>query len=450
MHNEGPRQHTSAFDSRALLAERANLDTSSDGSGALTTVIALLLPTPSSTVTLDTTLLRTKFVTITQNPVPTTAMSCLESETSQCNPHQSHSQSQLGSRDSNDTPRQTRPHSTTLHHFSTPTLSPRTTKAATTAVSSVIGKHSDLSATQRRAIIGGLAGTLAGLVLIGFLLALFLRRRRAPDVESTTRAEKGMTRSVSRTWSQFITPRTVIAVPHRPASRQSSFAEFNGSLIRVNESAWARPFAHHQSFRESMGLGKLQITNPDVPSGTATPVPRGSLESSNTYFKRQRTAIAAALLGGTTRSRANSSTPSGGRRSMHLPTISIDGDRTRSFRSYRSIKSARTIQQQRVEDPFLTPPMERSETNQHSPGGKAQTPNRAFLHSAAGSASKSLAHLGQALNPFRPRTAISTAEHDDDGRASRNSTMTFSSNGDPFKLDRRSPGPDSSVTPRRA
>ena len=206
---------------------------------------------------------------------------------------------------------------------------------------------------------------------------------------------------------------------------------------------WPRPFAHGESFRESTGPGQLRVMNPDMSKPT-TPLPRTSNESDSSFLKRQRSAIGAVLFGGN-RSRTNSYKGSLNQ-AAQVPTIAIDPALsteciartapTPSFRSYSSVSSFPVVQQQPPDDPFLTPPDERDELGQSSPPpSRARRPSLAPLQNAAGAAGRTLSHLGSSLNPFRskPEPATETVK-----TVSRNSISTFSSAGDPFKLDRPS------------
>ena len=173
--------------------------------------------------------------------------------------------------------------------------------------------------------------------------------------------------------------------------------------------------------------------NPDDPSRTTTPAPRGSMESGGTYLKRQRTAISAKRFGGY-RSRASSNAPSR-QYSVKVPSVTVETALSSdsiprstvapSFRSYPSANSVHKVQQQTPEDPFLTPP----EGSLEEDRPKLLRPRLATIQHAAGAAGRSLSNFGRALNPIRSKSNVVENVEDQ-----RNSDTTFSSAGDPFRL----------------
>lgn len=427
-----------------LLLERKEASWSPTGSGAASTLTTIVMPT---TITVNSTVVQTTFVTITTHVARSTTTACAQYGPTTCG---SDPNSTQGIDQHTALPKivtRSSPAATALSHTSDGSKHPQTTSAAATS-----SKGGSMSHAQRHAVIGGLSGAIAGLVLIGLLLALFFRRRQKRDTESIAGSENGLREVISRNWSQ-LTKRTtppmsrgnVEVAPMPPMSRQSSAGDFNGSLLRVSMGQWPRPFAQNESFRESVGPSRLMVMNPDDPSRSASPAPRGSTESGGTYLRRQRSAITAAVFGGS-HSRTSSNAPSR-QRSLKVPSIKVDslssserGPRhppTPSFRSYPSVTSLQTVQHQPPEDPFLTPPEGSVEERQP----RLQRPSLATIQSAAGAAGRSLSSLGHALNPFRSR---SNTVEDEPQPSLRSSSTTFSSNGDPFRLDRRSV-PDTSV-----
>lgn len=421
-----------------LLIERDTTSWSPTGSGSADakTLTTILMPT---TLTVDTTIVRTTFVRVTTFVAPSTSSVCADSGYSECRA--------IPKQTSGDNKHTSLPKIVT---HSSPVATPFSTTsngrghAETTSAASVNPNGGSMSHAQRHAVIGGLSGTIAGLVLIGVLLCVFLRRHQKRDDESAEGSENGLREAISRNWSQ-LTRRTTPPIsrgntevaPMPPMSRQSSAGDFNGSLLRVSMGQWPRPFAHHESFRESAGPARLRVMNPDDPSRSASPAPRGSTESGGTYLRRQRSAITAAVFGGS-HSRTSSGAASR-QRSLKVPSIKVDSlssaERSAravpapSFSSYPSTSSLQTVQHMPPEDPFLTPP----EGSIEEAEPRLQRPSLATIQSAAGAASRSLSHLGHALNPFRSRS--NTVE---DEPSIRSSSTTFSSDGDPFRLDRRS------------
>lgn len=318
-----------------------------------------------------------------------------------------------------------------------PTASPTSgiNEPVTTRPAKASPTVSSSNAPNKEAIVGGLAGAIAALIVIGILICLCLRRRRSRDEESGPISEKGLRPVIAQKWSQF-TARTHLTAP--PVPSRSSTPDFDGGPIRVSLDHWPRPFAHGESLRESMGPGRLRVMNPDQ-SRPTTPLPRRSSESYGGFLRQQRSALAAALLR-PSRSRGNSSAGSV-YRVPQVPAIPVDpasstecvarNAPTPSFRSYSSMSTAQVVEQRPPEDPFLTPPSERDEP---SPEPRPQRPNIAPLQTAAGAASRTLSHIGRVLDPFRSKThtAESVISHP------RHSISTFSSAGDPFKLDRPS------------
>ena len=414
-----------------------NTDSTTDGSGTTAspvtvTMITTNVPVPVHTTTVDTTLVKTSFVTVrltTQIPAPP--------------PHTSQGEDPQSSKQSTTT--------TTREHTTLPEIATRSTTSPTTSGSSP--HHTEQSATapsstsspavssnnsdRKHAIIGGLSGAIAGLVLIGALIIFCLRKRRRRDDDGESResmSEKGFRPILARKWSEFTTRKSVPEA--QPAVSRGSTPDFDGGLLRVSMDNWARPYANGQSFRESMGPRRLQVMNPDL-SRPETPLRRSSDSNiaAGGFLRQPRTAFAA-FLGNRSRGNSATRTPS---RDANIPTIAIQPvgssghgtpqGATPSFHSYSSVTSLPVVEQRPPEDPFLTPPDERDELSTPS------TPRRPGV-TPLQSASKTLSHLGSALNPFRSKSNMTMKS-----QASRRSVSTFfssSSEGDPFALDRPS------------
>lgn len=401
---------------------------------ASATMVTTEVGVPISTITVDTTILRTSFVTVpvtTELPDSTTTSRAKPAPTDRS----SRAQPTIGSSGRHAS-------FTTSVNIKGPSTTPTLTLSfephrSIVAPSATVSPTISASHTVRKhAIIGGLSGSIAGLVLIGMLLCICIRRRRPPrEDEDEVTNEKGLRPAIARKWSHLTTTTTIARPP--PALSRASTPDLDGGLIRVSLEHWPRPFAHSESFRESVGPGRLRVTNPD-PSRPATPHPRPSLESMGSFLKWHRSAIAA-VLAGSNRSRASS--VAGSSRNLQIPAISIEPSFSSesvtrnlpppSFRSYPSVATLPTIQQLPPEDPFLTPPEEREEPEPVSPA-KQHRPSIVPLQAAG----RTLSHVGSALNPFRTKSNF--AESVKSHAHSRNSFSTFSSAGDPFKLDRPS------------
>ena len=421
-----------------------SLDGSATATAARVTMpTTVKVPVPVSTVTVDTTVLQTSFTTIhvttnvvktssTKSPSSSNDLPSIKSESR----HTSLPAVVPGLSSS------AKPSSAISHNTHQPSITPSTTANATTTAS-----HT----TQKHAIIGGLSGSIAGLVLIGVLICLCLRRRRKDHEDSNSSYqepsfnEKGLRPVLARKWSE-ITNHKTSPRPPPPVSRGSTTPDLDGHVIRMSLEHWPRPFLHGEGFRESVGPGQLRVMNPDLSRPTTPAPPRGSAESPAGFLKRQRSALAAVLLGagGGGRSRASSRADSS-QYSAPVPSIEIDRaaspERERaasshaasSFRSYSSA-TLPVVNQHPLEDPFLTPPEESPPMPEPLPQARTRRPSLAPLQSVAGAASRTLSHLSNTLNPFRSRSDLAESM----ASASRHSISTFSSAGDPFKLDRPS------------
>lgn len=412
--------------------------TAQPSDGKLSATVQTMITTavvsgPVSTLTVGTTIIRTSYVTVpaTTEREPPKATACSgpnppDSCTDKPSPTTTN-----GSHTSLPAVVTDSPTMTVSFKTHSPLITPSATAAAESSTNHSARKH---------AIIGGLSGTIAGLVLIGVLICVWMRRKRPRDDEDESISEKGLRPAIARKWSELTTSRSVpISAPLPTASRGTSTPDFDGGLIRMSLEHWPRPFAHGESFRESIGPRRLQVMNPDLSKPT-TPVPRGSSETEQSFLKRQRSAITAALLGA--KASSSNSIRDNISRDAQVPAISIDpahstefvAPNAPSFRSYPSVSSVQLVQQQPPEDPFLTPPDERDEIVHESAQARPRRPSLAPLQNAAGAAGRTLSHIGSALNPFRSKSNYAESAK----TYSRNSVSTFSSAGDPFQLDRPS------------
>jgi hypothetical protein len=290
---------------------------------------------------------------------------------------------------------------------------------------------------HKQAIIGVLTGTIAGLMLIGILIAIFVRRRRKHrelDDPSASESgnpslitEKGIRPTISRKWTEITNRGTPKTPTQFPQSRSPAMVDEEHHIIRMSTHHWPRPFAHGEGIRDSTGPGQLRVVNPDL---SRPGTPRMSTETAaGSFLRKQRYALAAALAGAN-RSFTNLSLPSRSRASSRsasfpapqqqmdqhvppvppVPDITIDpvlsqecmihpALRTPSYRSYPSLTSLPLVSQQPPEDPFITPPEEKELPELPKP----RRPSIAPLQSAAG---RTLSSFGSALNPFRTKSNV--------------------------------------------
>ncbi|KXL44790.1 hypothetical protein M433DRAFT_149599 [Acidomyces richmondensis BFW] len=259
---------------------------------------------------------------------------------------------------------------------------------------------------KKATIIGGLSGSIAGLVLIGVILALCFRKRRCreEDSGSASDSEKGIRPTIPRKWTELTGIVTPKPMPQLLYAAPPATVDEDHHIIRMSLQHWPRPYAlgHGEGYRDSVVPGQLRVTNPDL-SRPATP--RLSADAGS-FLRKQRSALAT-LFTAASRSRVSShSYPQ-----HSIPDITIDPPLSRecvacttqtpSFRSYPSVATLSMVQQQPPEDPFLTPPGEATDQKQRS-----RRPTLTPLQSAASAASRTLSHLGGALNPFKTKANV--------------------------------------------
>nr|OQO32126.1 hypothetical protein B0A51_00969 [Rachicladosporium sp. CCFEE 5018] len=248
---------------------------------------------PVHTVIETTLILSTTYVTVTA-PSPTTTivfLPVLSSRTSVASelPTSSPSENTL----SDTTTAQSVAGSVISSSAATTSSTPGSTSVASTSTGGLVGSGSSspletaapLATEQtkthdRKAIVGGLSGTIAGLLLIGLLLFFCLRRRRKsrelreisepvsekpmPPTFSTVVAKPGLVRQLSNFALGHLRNRS-LPRPRRPSP-------CDGSLIRVPLDHWDRPFAAGGGLRDSITPVPLRVANPD-PSRANTPQP---------------------------------------------------------------------------------------------------------------------------------------------------------------------------------
>ncbi|KAK0267004.1 hypothetical protein LTR35_016672 [Friedmanniomyces endolithicus] len=482
----------------------AELESSGTPAGVASPTDTFIMPTtavvtvPISTVTVQSTILQTAFVTVTSglvqpysssstSSISTSSISTLRTSTSQLIAPQPTlslpSPSSTGPSASfvpvvtqssasaptttsytesleNNSPATEAP---TAISTAAPTVAPSAASTAalvTASASAAVGAPHYL---QRHAVVGGVTGAIASFVLIGALLFFCFRRRRRRTQDDESNAhrhvhdEKGIRPTMKRKWTEMTGRGTPQPTPQLPQSSPPVTVDEEHHIIRMSKLRVVNPDASRpvtprlSSDTAGSFLGRLQHLGPSRPT-----TPRSDTASS--FLKKQRSALAAVLLTAN-RSRASSRsnihtqdpTP-------HIPEIIFDPALSReciapsarppSFRSYLSATSLPIVQQRPPEDPFLTPPDEKDEEASSPPRQRPTRPTLAPLQSAAGAATRTLSHLGSAmLNPFRTRSVVETTTAVPSGGArSPSSVSTWSSRlsqrntgfSDPFDLDKPS------------
>lgn len=293
-----------------------------------------------------------------------------------------------------------------------------------------------LSAANKKAIVGSLAGAIGFMVLLGILLCVCLRRRhRKEEVEADASNEDGLKKpaktskpSVVRQWSEFAlggakqrsTPSLV--QPSTPSA-------IDGSLIRVSTDHWSRPYAKSSGPRESLRPAPLRIVNPDDRSRSVTPQP----ESNSSFLRKQRSAIAAILQDRPRMGSRSSSREQMGAISYPKPvqTNPVQSGRAvfksaaprPSVGSDPSEASLQIVTQRPPEDPFMASNMEiAQEIAPPSPPRGKPVPQRAYPKPAAKAAvhpaarpvppqqlARMKSQFGKSSNPWRGNVIPSVA-----------------------------------------
>lgn len=280
--------------------------------------------------------------------------------------------------------------------------------------------------SQKRAIVGGLSGTIAGLILIGALVCVILRIRRKkpethPECNDSLSEKSFMPPAFVRTWTGLSNVSKGTVKQPTEVIRQLSPAAVDEDhrMIRMNTRHWPRPFAPGEGvgWRESLPPGQLRVVNPDL----SRPVtPRRSPESAAHFLRRQRSSLSGFVFGVNTPHTSVQSQQHPPNQPQ-IPTITIiDPNLSRecvatyaatpSFRSYPSVSVLPIIVQQPPDDPFYTSsvasiriPEEPESTESHKQTPRSR-PGLDALQTAAGAAGRTWSHLSsQLLHPLRSR-----------------------------------------------
>ncbi|KAM3413671.1 hypothetical protein BST61_g10364 [Cercospora zeina] len=301
-----------------------------------------------------------------------------------------------------------------------------------------------MASEQKRAVIGGLSGTIAGLVIAGLIIFLVLRKRRkkreAHDTDTQSISEKGESPdwivpklnslvSIVPVGRRSHRDSRISHVSHvRPPSTTTIAVDEDHRMIRMSTRHWPRPFAvgEGEGYRDSVPAGQLRVVNPDL-SRPDTPR-RNSTDTAASYFRKQSSAFAGFPINFPRSARQSRIDQTACLRES--PTIKVvDHTISRqsvvapSFKSYQSMVSLPMVRQQPPEDPFVA--------RTWQPEGQ-KTPRQIVL--------TPLQIASNLLQSFRPKTSGQPTQ-----KASYISTSTWSSRmsrisrrSDPFDLDRPS------------
>lgn len=339
---------------------------------------------------------------------------------------------------------------------STARLMPSSSKNQQAGTSSLSPDESATNQSQdlatKNAIVGGLSGAIAGLVLIGLLLCFCLRIRKRRSIEPEHPVhieEKGARHGSTRKWTDMVSSKALDASPPKPEPRRSPVI-VDDHLISMSLDHWERPYAYTEGLRESMGPGQqLRCTNPD-PMRPETSSPPSLYHSPASFLRRQRSALTAVVV------HSNANRLHGSPNSLAVPAPAATVDKTQlhdntATAEQTSIKSsASIIRPQTPYDPFvISLPQQQHQQQQQTPIQKPALarPRRTPIQSmSTTSASRTLSNFGSyMLNPFRTRSNVKEDIGADS--FSRHSATTFASSNpswrnrprsDPFDLDRPS------------
>jgi hypothetical protein len=263
--------------------------------------------------------------------------------------------------------------------------------------------------SRKQAIVGGLAGAIGALVLVGILLCFCLRRRhgRSDDDEDGEDGLKsvrptmtiGTKPSIVRLWNSLGSGEPARSTPE--ISRPRTPSPVDGSLIRVSNEHWTRPFVRKEGVRESLEPAPLRVINANSNSSrSSTPQedrPQG-------FVRKQRSALQAFLQDGSHSESRNASKcgpisypkPMAGdpvyssKAEVDIDNVEVE---THSVSSLPSDTSSLMVVQQPPEDPFYTSSTMLSIMEEVAPPMK---PTKIEL-------SRTVSHFGKNANPSGTR-----------------------------------------------
>lgn len=278
----------------------------------------------------------------------------------------------------------------------------------------------NMSNARKQAIVGGLAGAIGALVLVGLLLCFCLRRRHRrtdddEDEEDGLKKEKAVKapKSLAKVPSTVRLWNTLGRSPARSTpeiSKPRTPSPVDGSLIRVSTEHWSRPFVKKEGLRDSLEPAPLRVINqgPDS-SRSSTPTE----ERKNGFVRKQRSALAAFLQDG---SRSNSrNAVKRGPISYPKPMVGdpkysskamVDSVAdNQSVGSLPSDVSSPLVVQQPPEDPFYQSQTMLSTMEEVAPPAE---PIRNTTTTQP-EISRTYSHFGKNANPFRTQIVPSVA-----------------------------------------
>ena len=405
------------------------------------------------TVTFDTTVLQTAFVTVyvAQNATTTSSIQPTESACSTCHTSSSSTIESKSLPSSSGLPSIVTYDPTTASLSSTSSIS--TNQPLATQANSTGPSNSGAQQSQKHAIVSGLSGSIAGVVFIGLFVCLYLRyRRKRNDADDSSLNEKCIRPKLARNWTSLTGATSILKERALTTPSESSVSvDEDHHIIRMNTRHWPRPFAFGEGYRDSVPPGQLRVTNPD--SSRPSTSNKRSSDISSRFLNRQRSPFTGAFVGSNRSSASIQSPP----RAHGIPTIRIERAQSPqsvvistvapSLKSSMSVKTLPIVKQKPPEDPFLVPP---SESNR-SPGWrippsnqsiKSKTSSKAPLQTVAGAVGRTLGHLSSLLGPFHSQPTHTSGSVTNVRALSHFSASTLSSRlsrrSDPFDLDRAS------------
>lgn len=270
-----------------------------------------------------------------------------------------------------------------------------------------------MSNSRKQAIVGGLAGAIGAMVLIGILLCFCLRRRHRRGDEDEDE-EDGL-KSIKPPMTLATKPSTVrlwntlgLGTPARSTpeiSRPRTPSPVDGSLIRVSTEHWTRPFVRKEGMRESLEPAPLRVVNANSNSSrSSTPQ-----EERPGFVRKQRSALAAFLQDGS-RSESRNAVKRGpisypkpqpmAGDPIYSSKAEVDSvAETQSVGSLPSDTSGPMVSQQPPEDPFFQSTTMLSTMEEVAP---PMEPEKTDL-------TRTVSHFGKNANPFRTQIVPSVA-----------------------------------------
>ena len=271
--------------------------------------------------------------------------------------------------------------------------------------------------SRKQAIVGGLAGAIGAMALIGILLCFCLRRRHRHGDEEEDE-EDGLHKPVKPAMVIATKPSTVRlwntsgrAEPARSTpeiTKPRTPSPVDGSLIRVSTEHWTRQFVRKEGMRESLEPAPLRVVNANSNSSrSSTP----QEERPAGFVRKQRSALAAFLQDGS-RSESRNAVRRGPisypkpQPMVSDPIYSSKAEvdsvaETQSFGSLPSDTSGLMVSHHPPEDPFVTSTTMLSTMEKAAPQTDAEPVTTDLT--------RTVSHFGKNANPFRTQIIPSVA-----------------------------------------